>query len=121
MVHVYDPTGADRGVIPGASVDLEVALRLAWGLGPHDEFMVAADDTNVWSLSVYRPRKEPAIVPVGIRSTFVVTPGNRHATRAAMIEAAWLDLVDDGWVIEDPAISQNRQGSVTPGSIYRRT
>jgi hypothetical protein len=94
-MRVVDPSGATRGELP-ADATLEQALALAWNLGPRDDFLVTAEDSHRWSLCIYSPERVPVTTPLGIRTGYTA-PQDHAKARAAMIEAAWLDLVDEGW------------------------
>lgn len=102
MHQILDPAGRVRGT--AKSADPEDFLRIAWGMGPRDHFTVLLTDEGVWELHIYRADRIPAIVTLAVRTGFVAD-ADVTKTRHAMIEAAWLDLVDDGWTV-----SQNPQG-----------
>ena len=102
---VIDPAGLVRCELPAAA-SLEDFLRLAWALGPRDLFVVIASATHQWGLSIYRPGPhamvDPTFSPLGIRTGYIAQADSAK-TLAAMMEAAWLDLVDEGWSIRDAA------------------
>lgn len=99
-MQVIDPAGTVRGDLP-ASASFEQIVAVAWRLGPSDYFLVVADDTHHWSLTIYRPGRVPVTQPLDVRGVYAITEDNQNTTRAAMLETAWLDLVDDGWSVRD--------------------
>lgn len=97
-MQVIDPAGVVRGTVADGA-GLEDALAVAWSLRPCDRFLVTAVDTNHWGLTIYRPDRVPVTQPLDVRSVYVATEDDGEKRQAAMIEAAWLDLVDEGWTL----------------------
>ena len=57
-MQVIDPAGTVRGELPAGS-SFEQILAVAWGVKSRDRFLVTAEDTHQWSLTIYRPGSVP--------------------------------------------------------------
>lgn len=91
---IIDPGGHARGPVPFGG-GLEAALKLAWAMREHDSLWVKYD-RGWWSLLLCRQDLgRGAALQLG--PSLCAATMDRHAARATLIEAAWMELAREGW------------------------
>ena len=98
-VTLYDPAGKPRATL-ASPAPFEALVGAAWGLGRGDSLQVLALAEQHWVLMTYRPGRVPVCAPTGIESG-PIAQANGKAVRDSMVEAAWAELLDEGWRVEE--------------------